>query len=290
MGCSSIGLAPRTCWPPCLHLGLNDSNFLQAQTNRKLATLCPRHDLLDESARWLYFVQWNLMNLKCRYHLLRAPALWKGCPFWHAGLTHSLTRTGGDASKSESTRRGWRPWGKLCFVFWREEEKKSECEDGGAKEERHHEEQAGEEPPPFVVVNRWEPREQRSGRIGPAFITTYGERSGINSLRVNLWRRSLVPCYLQVGVQNVRGIQLKSLCLSTELDVEAWFIKTINALDWNENRNVFRSALCVRWWNQSLEEDLEAVWILKFGFASFFEGPSAKTRTHADLVGSFRSG
>ena len=97
-----------------------------------------------------------------------------------------------------------------------------------------------------VVVNRWEPREQRSGRIGPVFITTYGERSGINSLRVNLWRRSLVPCYLQVGVQNVRGIQLKSLCLSTELDVEAWFIKTINALDWNENRNVFRSALCVR--------------------------------------------
>ena len=124
--------------------------------------------------------------------------------------------------------------------------KKSECEVGGAKEERHHEEQAGEEPQPFVVVNRWEPREQRSGRIGPAFITTYGERSGINSLRVNLWRRSLVPCYLQVGVQNVRGIQLKSLCLSTELDVEAWFIKTINALDWNENRNVFRSALCVR--------------------------------------------
>ena len=50
MGCSSIELAPRTCstsWPPCLQLGLNDSIFLQAQTNRKLATLCPRHGLLD---------------------------------------------------------------------------------------------------------------------------------------------------------------------------------------------------------------------------------------------------
>ena len=53
MGCWSIELAPRTCstsWPPCLQLGLNDSIFLQAQTNRKLATLgtlCPRHSLLD---------------------------------------------------------------------------------------------------------------------------------------------------------------------------------------------------------------------------------------------------
>ena len=43
-------LAPRTCstsWPPCLQLGLNDSILLQAQTNRKLATLCPRHGLFD---------------------------------------------------------------------------------------------------------------------------------------------------------------------------------------------------------------------------------------------------
>ena len=50
MGCSSIELAPRTCstsWPPCLEGGLNDSIFLQAQTDRKLATLCPRHGLLD---------------------------------------------------------------------------------------------------------------------------------------------------------------------------------------------------------------------------------------------------
>ena len=44
MGCSSVELAPRTfstSWPPCLQLGLNASIFLQAQTNRKLATLCP---------------------------------------------------------------------------------------------------------------------------------------------------------------------------------------------------------------------------------------------------------
>ena len=33
---------------------------------------------------------WNLLNLKCRYHLLCAPAPWKGCLFGHAGLTHLL--------------------------------------------------------------------------------------------------------------------------------------------------------------------------------------------------------
>ena len=32
------------------------------------------------------------------------------------------------------------------------------------------------EPEPLVVVNRWEPRDQRNGRRGPAFITTYGTK------------------------------------------------------------------------------------------------------------------
>ena len=34
----------------------------------------------------------------------------------------------------------------------------------------------GNEPEPLVVVNRWEPRHQRAGGRGSAFITTYGEK------------------------------------------------------------------------------------------------------------------
>ena len=73
----------------------DDSIFCQAQTSRKLATLCPRHGFLDESARWFYFVHWNLMHLKCKYHLLRVPApCLKGLPIVACrsqSLTHSLT-------------------------------------------------------------------------------------------------------------------------------------------------------------------------------------------------------
>ena len=52
MGCESTELVPRkrsTSWPPCLHLGFDDSTVLQAQSTGKLATTCPGHLLLDES-------------------------------------------------------------------------------------------------------------------------------------------------------------------------------------------------------------------------------------------------
>ena len=32
-----------TSWPPCLHLGFDDSTVLQAQSTGKLATTCPGH-------------------------------------------------------------------------------------------------------------------------------------------------------------------------------------------------------------------------------------------------------
>ena len=38
-----------TSWPPCLHLGFDESTVLQAQSTGKLATTCPGHLLLDES-------------------------------------------------------------------------------------------------------------------------------------------------------------------------------------------------------------------------------------------------
>ena len=50
--------------------------------------------MLDESARWLYFVHWNLMNLKCGYHLLCVACALKELPILACkshSLTHSLT-------------------------------------------------------------------------------------------------------------------------------------------------------------------------------------------------------
>ena len=75
---------------PAYSLGLNASIFLQAQTNRKLATLCPRpafwmnqlYDFISFTEIWW---TWNV-------DIICSPAPWKGCQFWHASLTltHSL--------------------------------------------------------------------------------------------------------------------------------------------------------------------------------------------------------
>ena len=61
-----------------------------AQANWKLARTCPEHFFLDEPIRWLFFVHWHLMKVKCKFNLLCLPAPWKVCLLWHAGLTHSL--------------------------------------------------------------------------------------------------------------------------------------------------------------------------------------------------------
>ena len=103
MGCSSVELVPKTCsrsWPPCFQLGLNASMFLQAQTNRKLATLCPRDGRLDESVWWLYFVDWNLMDLKCKCHLSLRVCAKKAA---HCGMQVSFTLTPACVTQRGST-------------------------------------------------------------------------------------------------------------------------------------------------------------------------------------------
>ena len=78
MGCSSIKLVPTTCstsWPPCVHFGLNATTILQAHTHRKLATSCPRHVYLDESASRNLF-----RSLKCDEFFTSINFFWRhGC-------------------------------------------------------------------------------------------------------------------------------------------------------------------------------------------------------------------
>ena len=117
---------------------------------------------------------------------------------------------------------------------WREEEE---------EEVRHLPIQAGDEPEPLVVVNRWEPRDQRLGGRGPAFITTYGEKWHQFSNCGPLAQRSR-PLLPSRWCQECARHPTREFVPSMVWEEEAWSITTVNAYCWNEDRNSFRSALC----------------------------------------------